>query len=476
MANSRNSKPGKAKTPLERVAVALKSVVHRGNRLAIGLSGGVDSVVLLDILTRLARRLHFSLSAIHVNHQLSPHAAEWSRFCRALCRERGIPIHVAKVSIQYGDSIEAAAREARQAVFAKVDADLVVLAHNQDDQVETLLLQLLRGAGVRGLAAMPVVGDLHAVPGPGMAGMVYSSRAPKAQRSRKHTDPPKILRPLLDVPRSEVETYARRRRLSWVEDESNKETYFLRNFLRHEVLPVIASRCPAYRTTLSRSSRHFAEAAHLLDELAAVDATAFVAERTLAVASLRQLTRARGKNLLRYFIALHGINMPDADRLESAVHQLITAKEDARVLIELDGAQLRRFQGRVHITQRTVRAPRAATRWHGERELSLSDFGGVLRFSKGREVGIDPARIEGRALTVRVRQGGERWQPHCDRPRRTLKNLLQEAGIPPWQREITPLLYCDDQLIWAAGIGVDCAYQSAPGESAICPSWHPAAP
>ena len=450
--------------------------MERGNRLAVGLSGGIDSVVLLDILTRLARRLHFSLSAVHVNHQLSPHAAQWSRFCRALCRERGIPIHVAKVRIRRGDSIEAAARAARLAVLAKVDADYVVLAHNQDDQVETLLLQMLRGAGVKGLAAMPVAGDLRAITGPCLAGMAYSNPALKGRRSGKRLELPKILRPLLDVPRSEIETYAKRCQLSWVEDESNDETYFLRNFLRHEVLPVIARRCPAYRATLTRSSRHFAEAANLLDELAAVDAAAFVAERTLAVASLRQLTRARGKNLLRHFIGLHGISMPDSDRLESALHQLITAKQGARVLIELKGAQLRRFQGRVHITRLGVRDPRAVTRWHGERELSLPDFGGVLRFSKGRGAGIDPARIKGRALTVRVRQGGERLQPQCDRPRRTLKNLFQEAGIPPWQREITPLLYCDDQLIWAAGIGVDCAYQSAVGESAICPSWHPAVP
>jgi tRNA(Ile)-lysidine synthase len=468
MANSRKSKRSSAPTPLEHVAAALKGVVRRGDRLAIGLSGGIDSVVLLDIVTRLARRLHFSLSAVHVNHQLSAHAAQWSRFCRALCRERGIPIQVAKVSIRRGNSIEAAAREARYAVFGSLNVDYVVLAHNQDDQVETLLLQLLRGAGVKGLAAMPIRGELKVVRAEPFD--VTQDRLVEARSSAFQA--PRLLRPLLEVPRTDIEAYAKKRRLKWVEDESNAETYFPRNFLRHEVLPALSRRYPAYRTTLARSARNLGEAASLLDELARVDAAAFIEDGTLAIESLHKLSRARAKNLLRYFIALHGITLPQSDQLDEALRQLDTARHDARVRIELEGAQLRRFQGRVHITRLTPHATRPVTRWHGERELSLPDLGGVLRMEKGTVGGISVARIKGKVVTVRTRHGGERLQPHCNRPRRTLKNLFQEAGIAPWQRDITPLLYCGDHLIWAAGIGVECAFQSAPGERAICPSWH----
>jgi tRNA(Ile)-lysidine synthase len=418
------------------------------------LSGGVDSVVLLDILMRLATRSRVELSAIHVNHQLSPNAARWAQFCRALCRTRGIPLRVVKVTLERGDSVEAAARAARHEVFRKLRADYVVLAHNQDDQAETLLLQLLRGAGVKGLAAMP-----HP-----------SSFKDHPSSFKGH---PSILRPLLDMPRSEIEGYARRRKLEWVDDESNRDTYFLRNFLRRDVLPVIATRYPSYRSTLGRSARNFAEAAQLLDELAARDAGADLENGTLALAALRRLETVRAKNLLRYFLSTHGLTMPPAERLGEALRQVLTAKRDTRVLIELNGAQLRRFAGSLHVV-RKVDALQAnfAKRWRGEKALALPELGGFLKLARAKE-GISLARLRGHVVTVGVRQGGERLQPDCRRPRRSLKNLFQEAKVPPWQRERTPLIFCDGDLVWAAGVGVDCAYQAAGDEPALRPVWLP---
>jgi tRNA(Ile)-lysidine synthase len=449
MASSRKSSRSRPADLAARVAGQLKHIVKPSDRLLAGLSGGADSVVLLDLLGRLARKLRFRFAALHVNHQLSPNAGRWESFCRRLCRARGIPFQSVKVGVRRSDSVEAAARAARYAAFARQDCEYVVLAHHRDDQVETLLLQLLRGAGVKGLAAMPLV---------------------RKDEGGRH----KILRPLLDATRAEILEYARKRGLKWIEDESNQDIYFQRNFIRHEVLPVIARRFPAYRATLARAAGHLAEAAQLLDELAAADAAGHLADGTLSVAALRRLPLARARNLLRYFLASQGATMPNAERLDEALRQALTAKQDARVRIELGGFELRRFESRLHLVA-GLKEPAAdyARRWRGEKEIALPELGGVLAMPQARGAGVSLARLEGRPVKIRVRRGGERLQPDCGRPRRSLKNLLQEAHVPPWERERLPLILCGDELVWAPGIGVACAFQATRGEAAVQPAWLP---
>jgi len=464
MASSRKS--SRSRTDLAaRVAAQVRTVIRPRDRLLVGLSGGVDSVVLLDALHRIARTLGFHLSALHVNHQLSPNAGRWSAFCRDWCRARGIPFRAVKVRVLRGNSVEAAARVARYAAFAGAAADYVVLAHHQDDQAETVLLQLLRGAGVKGLAAMPL---LRAE---GRGPRVEGKTTRHSTLDTRHAAPA-ILRPLLDVTRSEIEAYARKRKLKWIEDESNQDIYFQRNYLRHEVLPVVARRFPAYRATLARAAQHLAEAARTLDEVAAADGAEWIASGSLAVDALRRLPAARARNLLRYFLAGHGLTMPGAVRLEEALRQALDAKQDARVLVELGDITLRRHAGNLHLV-RSGSAPPAhfEKRWRGEKEIALPELGGVLSLAPARGSGISLARLGARPVTIRVRQGGERLQPDCRRPRRSLKNLLQEARLPPWQRERLPLLYCGEHLVWVAGIGVDCRYQAASGELAIRPVW-----
>jgi tRNA(Ile)-lysidine synthase len=449
-----------------RIAAQLEDIVKPSDRLLAGLSGGVDSVVLLDSLQRVARRLRFRLSALHVNHQLSPRARRWEAFCRRLCRARGIPFQSVKVKVRRGDSLEAAARAARYAAFARQDCDYVVLAHHRDDQVETLLLQLLRGAGVKGLAAMPQVrkaeGERRKAEGKGS----------KTGHPSSFILHPSILRPLLDVTRDEILEYAKKRKLTWVEDESNADIYFQRNYLRHEVLPVIARRFPAYRVTLARAAGHLAEAARVLDEIAAADGAGMVEGGTLAVDALRRLPSARAKNLLRSFLSAHGLTMPNAERLDEALRQALTAKQDARVLVELGDFTLRRYAGRLHLV-RPGSAPSALHEklWRGGKEIALPELGGVLTMARGRGAGASLARLRGRPVTIRARRGGERMKPDCRRPRRSLKNLLQEARIPPWERERLPLIFCGEQLVWASGIGVDCAFQAARSETAVRPAW-----
>ena len=452
-----------------RMAAQLKDAVKPSDRLVVGLSGGADSMALLDCLRRAAHGLRFRLSALHINHQLSPNAARWSAFCRRLCRERGIPFESVKVTVRRGDSLEAAARAERYAVYARQDCDYVVLAHHRDDQVETLFLQLLRGAGVKGLAAMPLVRTEDR--GSRIEGRT-SARSGRELNPQSTIHNPGILRPLLDVTRQEILEYAKKRKLKWVEDESNQNIYFQRNFIRHEVLPAIARRFPTYRTTVARSARHLAEAARLLDELAAADGAGYMNDGAVNVAALRRLTPARARNLLRYFLAVYGISMPGTERLEEALRQALHARQDARVRVDLGGFELHRFLGRLHVAPRLPAVRKEYTRrWRGERTLALPDLGGVLAMTRSRGQGVSLERLRGGAVTIRVRRGGERLQPDCRRPRRSLKNLLQEQKVPPWQRGRLPLIFCGEDLVWTAGVGVDCKYQAAGGEPAIRPLW-----
>ncbi|HYH43041.1 MAG TPA: tRNA lysidine(34) synthetase TilS, partial [Burkholderiales bacterium] len=411
---------------LTHVAARMKPVVQPGERVLVGLSGGIDSVVLLDILARLETRLGVKLWALHVDHGLNPKSREWARFCRALCRSRGVPLRVVRVKLERANSVERAAREARYAALRATRAQLIALAHNQDDQAETVLLQLLRGAGVKGLSAMP-----------------FARREAGAAGARS----PSIVRPLLDVPRSEIESYAKRRKLEWVEDDSNSDARYTRNWVRHEVLPGIEARVPAYREVLSRTARNLADAAALLDDLAGLDAARALRGDALSVDELCALTPARGRNLLRFLMAERGLRMPYADRLDEALRQATRARRDARLSVNLGECELRRHRDLIYLVPARAAGPAGdAVTWHGEREIALPSAGGVLTMVRGHGKGISAARLDGAPVTIRTRQGGERLQTQAKGPRRTVKNLLQEAGIPPWQRERLPFIYCGEAL------------------------------
>lgn len=441
--------------PLQQhMAQVLAALVAPGERLCVGLSGGVDSAVLLDLLVSVAPRFRWRLSAIHVNHQLSPHAAAWARFCRQLCRELDVPLRVVRVTVPRGDSTEAAARAARYAAYRRHGAENVALAHHQDDQAETLLLQLLRGAGVKGLAAMPVA------------------------RADGECAGLRLLRPLLGVTRREIEAYAKQRGLRWVDDESNLDVHYLRNFLRHDILPRIEARVPAYRAALSRAANQMAEAAQLLDALAQLDsagANACGDRATLPLTMLERLTPARARNLLRYFIAQHGLRMPDARRLDEALRQALDAKSDARVCVNLEGWTLRRHRGALHLVPGLAQPQQdAATMpqpWQGERRVELPAWHGVLHMRRRRGAGIDLEKLLANPVTLRARRGGEKLRPEAGRPRRDLKQLFQMQGVPPWRRDSLPLLWSGEQLVWVAGVGIDCAFHARSGRPGVTPCW-----
>lgn len=378
-----------------------------GKRVAVGLSGGVDSVVLLHILAQ----HKLALEAIHVHHGLSPNADAWARFCRALCKRWRVPLTVKRIRVKKrGKGWEAAARDARYAILGTIPSKIVLLAHHLDDQAETVLMNLLRGSGVRGASGMPV---------------------------KHHSNEKVWLRPFLDVPREAIVAYARRHALEWIEDESNLDEAFTRNFIRNRVAPLLSVKFPRWKESLSRAARHFSR------------------------------KDAGAQELLRAFLWSKGLRAPSEARLTEMLKQLTAA--GARTLLEHDGARLRVYRGKVFDDSRAAPAQAfSALKWSGERSLAIPALGGELRFRRARGKGID---LKNRSLVVRLRSGGERLQPDAGRPRRTLKNLFQESGVPPWERERLPLLFCGDDLVWAPGLGVDARYQARGGASGWLPEW-----
>jgi tRNA(Ile)-lysidine synthase len=487
MASSRKSL--KNSTLLARVSAVLDRHVRRGDRLVVGLSGGVDSVVLLDLLRRAARRHKFDLAALHVNHQIHPSARDWAKFCRALCRRHAIPLSVRTVVVPRGNSLEAAARAARYLEYSTARGHAVALAHNLDDQAETLLMQLLRGAGVKGASAMPEyrIEDRRSriedrgmriegsVGLKGRGGPARGKLNPRLLASLSSIPNPAILRPLLEVPRSEILAYARARKLAWIEDDSNQDTMFDRNFIRHQVLPVIAGRYPSYRQTMLRASRNFAEAAQLADACAVADAGD--CERVLDLGRLQELPLLRVKNVIRFFLARRGLLMPSARRLEECARQILHAGAGARISIRLGGNEMRRYGDELHLLRLEVKPPPAFERpWRGEKIWRIPELGGALIMTRCRGRGISTSKLARGAVTLRLRCGGERLRLDAARPRRTLKNLFQELHIPDWQRDRLPLLFVTGALAYAAGIGVDAAFQAAPVEMGIVPEWRPDTP
>jgi tRNA(Ile)-lysidine synthase len=293
---------------------------HIGNRdsLVVGLSGGVDSVVLLHVI----RSLQVQASAIHVHHGISSDADHWATFCHDLCSDWDIPLLIERIEVERGsaDGLEAAARRARHDVYARQATNWIVLAHHQSDRAETLLFNLLRGAGVRGAGAM---------------------------RERNG----RLLRPLLPIGRSDILAYATLHDLTWVEDGSNADIRHSRNFLRHRILPTVKERFPAVESRLAKTAARFAEAADLLDELALVDLAANGAEFPLPVSCLTELSEPRARNVLRFLLAKQGVGIPSEERLIDALHQCLTAKPDRHPSVAFGEWRLRR-SGRLLVLDR----------------------------------------------------------------------------------------------------------------------------
>lgn len=422
-----------------------------GVRLAIGLSGGRDSAVLLHLAASSSRPAGCSLSAIHIHHGLSPHADAWAAHCQALADALSVPLAVVRVQVDRAspEGLEAMARAARYAAFAQLDADRLLLGHHRDDQAESVLLNLMRGAGVTGLAAIPATRRL----------------------SRDQGGELVIERPLLDCPRAAIDDYAADFAIPFIDDESNGDVRYSRNFVRHTVMPVLASRFPAAAARLAESASHAAEATELLEALADIDLSAVRDGTGLSVARLRQLSDARLGNLLRCQITRFGGRIPSAARLREAQRQVCAAGEGCHAQIVFGPLAVRIWRGRVYVVPITHPAPHPVPlRWTGEDELPWA--GGRVRITPAIGAGLRRALFE-EAVELRLRGGGEKIALQAQRPRRALKDCFQMAGLPPWEREVAPLLWLGGRLAWVGGLGaaVDCL--AAPGEPGMCVDWLP---
>lgn len=408
----------------------------RGRQLCLAYSGGLDSSVLLAALAALRRSERFALRALHINHQLQPDAAVWARTAKARARALRVPCEVLAVRVQVsaGESLEAAAREARyRALAGKLGPqELLLSAHHQQDQLETVLLGLLRGSGVRGLSAM-------------------SALMPWA-----HT---LLVRPLLNVSRAQLEQYARARALQWSEDPSNADQRFDRNYLRQQVLPVLSRRWPAAAVTAARSASHLAEAQAMLERQARLCLRDARDGAALRVSGLRRLSLPSRRNALRYWIGERGLSAPDHRRLREIAGPMLAAKNDAAPCVRWRGGELRRQGDRLFaFADGAVRASSPVERWDWRAQpwLALAD-GGALGLVRDRHGDVRLSALP-RRLGVRYRRGGERLA--SERGHLPLKDLLQAQGVAPWERAAVPLIVDGERIVAVAELWLDRQYRA----------------
>lgn len=409
-----------------------------GSGYCVAYSGGRDSHVLLHLMASLRERLVEPLRAVHVNHGLQEQAPAWAEHCRRVCAALNVPLTVLEVHCELGSgaSVEEAARDARYRAFEEdlADDEWLLLAHHQDDQAETVLLRLLRGAGAHGLSAIPLTRSLG--------------------RGR-------LWRPLLGVAGEAIVEYAEREKLSWIEDPSNRDPRFDRNFLRYQLLPQLAERWPGYQAPLIRAAEHARETAELIDALAEMDLECCELDNGLDLDVLRGLTSARQRNVLRLWLRRQGLRPPSRQRLQSGLQALLQAEQDRAPLLEWGGNRLRRYRNRL-LLECEMEAPVAASlEWDLAQALQLP--GGRLEahatVGEGLREEVCRQRVE-----VRFRRGGERCRVAGRQHSSSLKKLLQERGIPPWLRGRLPLIHVDGELAAVADLWVCESFQALPGE------------
>lgn len=426
-------------------------------------------MVLLRLAHAWARDRGVALHAFHVHHGLSANADHWLAHCEQACDELGVAFDYRRVTVaSNGSGIEQAARKQRYLALGEMcrahGVRLLLTAHHLDDQAETVLLQLMRGSGPAGLSGMDSANRAASLLGDGDTVMA---------------------RPLLPVSRAELEAWARDNAVAWVDDESNTDPRYARNALRHQVMPALAQAFPGFQQRIARSAAHAQAAQRLLDQLAAQDLGACLDGEALALARVRPLGKDRIDNLLRHWFATRGIRMPSTSWLDEMVSQVLEAREDAQLRVTHPECEIRRHRDRLFITPRLpdlagMRDPDDIGvlvkegqdfAWQGETSLAFPDYGGVLHFDASAGQGFDAGWLRGRPLRIDFRQGGERLKLAANRPSRGLKTHYQSLGVPAWERERLPVVFAGADLLFAAGIGMDCHHFGSAPASLVALRW-----
>jgi len=401
-------------------------------KFLVAYSGGLDSHVMLQLLAKLREQdSDLQLRAAYINHHLSGNASVWQEHCQKTCELLAIDFVTKEISVPKitKQSLEANARTLRYEAFAEIIADdeWLITAHNQNDQAETILLQLLRGAGPKGLAAMPEKSTFH---------------------NTWH------IRPLLHITREQIKTYAVSNHLQWIEDESNADINFDRNFLRHNVMPILQQRWPSVSATLTRSAKHCAEASNLLTLLAEIDLQQLsgTKKNTLSIAQLLALNSERQRNVLRYWLQYLGFSLPSEIKMQQIQHEILLAGEDKAPCVKWQHTEIRRYQDDLYALcpVKSV-AKNWQAEWDMQAPLLLPDDLGTLIVTHEEGKGLTmPA---GAIVTVRFRHEGERFLPQGRSGSHPLKKLFQEWHVPTWERNRIPLIFYKDELIAVCGYG-----------------------
>ncbi|KGJ97087.1 tRNA lysidine(34) synthetase TilS [Colwellia psychrerythraea] len=411
--------------------------IHGNIELLIAYSGGIDSQVLLHALVKLKqeRLIDNEITVCHVNHGLSDNALHWQEFAQQECAKLSVNLVVKSVHVQAQaqHSLEALARDARYDALKTLrhQKSLVLTGHHSDDQSETFLLALKRGAGLKGLAAM-------------------SGQSQLAQHL--------LVRPLLNVSRQEIEAYAKDHQLCWVEDESNLDTCFDRNFIRQQVMPLLRARWPSISNTINRSASNCLAGQELLDELAEQDLMECKASAlSLDVDKLASLSTARFNNLIRFFMAQHNCLMPSTEQLKQVRLQL-KAGDDKNPQIKVGLHFFRRFKGTLFLTPKYSDISNwkmAIDLSNNNIEITLPDNLGQLQIKQ--DIVVDNALtsiclpMPGQEVSVRFSHDNPKCLPDFRQRSRSLKKVLQELNIAPWQRKRIAFLYYDNELVSVIG-------------------------
>jgi tRNA(Ile)-lysidine synthase len=426
--------------------------------VAIAYSGGLDSSALLHLAAQYAAASDITLFAFHVHHGISPNADAWLAHCEAACAALGVRFAARRVTLEKSKSgVEAAARKLRYAALGALCREhgvrLLLTAHHLDDQAETVLLQLLRGSGTAGLS-----------------GMDAANAAPELLGNPDLV----MARPLLPVARLQLEAYVGAFGVAYVEDESNTHPRYARNALRHQVMPALAAAFPGYQERFARSAAHAQSAQRLLTELAGQDLAGCLVDECIDVARLRAMSLDRAYNMLRHWFGLRALRMPSTAWLGEMVTQLVEARHDAQLLVTHPDCHIRRHRDRLYITPKLAdlagqRDPDdegilvkegERFRWNGEASLAFPAYGGVLHFESAGQ-GFEAGWLRAQPLLIDFRKGGERLKPAANRPTRPLKYHYQACDVPAWERERLPIVSSGKDLLFAAGIGMDCHHFGA---------------
>ena len=420
----------------------------------VAYSGGLDSHVLLHALSRnVSKEEGIHLNAIHINHQLSPHANQWQNHCIDVCHQLNIPCQVLRVNAQplLGESPEEAARHARYQAFSSLisNQDCLISAHHCDDQAETLLLQLFRGAGIKGLAAMPEQSVL---------GQGY------------------LLRPFLNINQAFLREYAQQHQLCWIEDESNQVTQYDRNFLRHKVMPLLKARWPSVSQTLKRTSEVCAESDALMHQLIFSDLDSFEGSvhNTVSQSKLKRVSIPHQRLLLRSWLYQQGFRLPSRVKLEEVVRCVIHSRFDANPLVTWDSFGIRRYGDDIYSIKdysQSMAVNLNALKWDLKNDLILPHDNGILRCEIRTGKGISINKSQDHSIEVRFRTGGERISlegRHCSH---ALKKLFQQWRVAPWMRSHIPLITFGEQVIQVVGYGLSKYFAAEPDEQGYVVVW-----